>query len=145
MDLVLKLREARRMRGLSQKEAAHVSGVGQKTISSFETGERVNSLKLSQLERLLGAYGLTEAEFFGGSLEKAIAPWELDESELATTRLVDALHTLPKRMRRDLLAKFQLVVETITELGRRGYDMDRAELETRSAFTPPLSRPRDAA
>lgn len=145
MDLVLKLREARRMRGLSQKEAARVSGVGQKTISSFETGERINSLKLSQLERLLSAYGLTEAEFFGGSLEKAIAPWELDESELATTRLIDALRTLPKRMRHDLLAKFQLVVETITELGRRGYDMDRAELETRSAFTPPLSRPRDAA
>ena len=146
MDLVLKLREARRMRGLSQKEAARVSGVGQKTISSFETGERINSLKLSQLERLLNAYGLTEAEFFGGSLEKAIAPWELDESELATTRLIDALRTLPKRMRHDLLAKFQLVVETITELGRHGYDMDRAELETRSAFTStPLSRPRDAA
>ncbi|HYC58046.1 MAG TPA: helix-turn-helix transcriptional regulator [Thermoanaerobaculia bacterium] len=135
MDLVLKLREARRMRGLSQKEAARLSGVGQKTISSFETGDRVKSLKISQLERLLSAYGLTEAEFFGGSLEKAIAPWELDENQIATTQLIETLQTLPKRMRRDLLAKFQLMAETIMDVYRRGYDMDGAE----------LSRPRDAA
>ena len=46
MDLVLKLRELRRMRGLTQKDVARLSGVGQKTISSFETGERIGSLKL---------------------------------------------------------------------------------------------------
>ena len=135
MDLVLKLREARRLRGLSQKEAARLSGVGQKSISSFETGERIDSIKLSQLERLLGAYGLTEAQFFGGSLEKEIAPWEIDENELATTHLLDALHTLPKRMRGDLLAKFQLMVETITHVYRPGHEMDGRE----------LARPRDAA
>lgn len=145
MDLVLKLREARRMRGLSQKEAARLSGVGQKTISSFETGERINSLKFSQLERLLTAYGLTQAEFFGRSIETAIAPWELDETEVATTQLVDALGTLPKRMRRDLLNKFQLMVETITEVYRRGHETDGGELESRPAFAASLSRPRDAA
>ena len=32
MDLVLKLREIRRMRGLSQKDVARLSGVGEKTI-----------------------------------------------------------------------------------------------------------------
>ena len=37
MDLVLKLREIRRLRGLSQKDVAKLSGVGEKTISSFET------------------------------------------------------------------------------------------------------------
>ena len=37
MDLVLKLREVRRLRGLSQKDVARLSGVGEKTISSFET------------------------------------------------------------------------------------------------------------
>src|ERR1043166_6421627 len=99
MDLVLKLREIRRMRGLSQKDVARVSGVGEKTISSFETGERIGSLKLSQLQRLLDAYGLTAAEFFDGRVEKEIAPWELDENQIATARLVDDLRALPASLR----------------------------------------------
>lgn len=145
MDLVLKLREARRMRGLSQKDAARLSGVGQKTISSFETGDRIGSLKLSQLKRLIEAYGLTEAEFFGGSVEKAMAPWELDENEVATTRLVDALHGLPKRVQRDLLAKFQLMVETITDV-YGGQDKESTALQARAPFpSPSLSRPREVA
>src|SRR6266550_3525006 len=81
MDLVLKLREIRRMRNLSQKDVARLSGVGEKTISSFETGQRIGSLKLAQLKRLLGVYGLTEADFFGASIEREIAPWELDEEQ----------------------------------------------------------------
>src|SRR5213595_1304972 len=116
MDLVLKLRELRRMRGLSQKDVAVLSGVGEKTISSFETGERIGSLKLAQLKRLLAVYGLTESEFFGGTIEKAIAPWELDEDQMATARLLDDLHTLPKPVQRNLLSKFQLMVETIAEV-----------------------------
>ena len=60
---------------------ARLSGVGEKTISSFETGQRIGSLKLAQLKRLLGVYGLTEADFFGGAVEKQIAPWELDEEQ----------------------------------------------------------------
>jgi transcriptional regulator with XRE-family HTH domain len=59
MDLVLKLREIRKLRGLSQKDVARLSGVGEKTISSFETGQRIGSLKLAQLKRMLGVYGLT--------------------------------------------------------------------------------------
>src|ERR1044071_8251031 len=116
MDLVLKLREIRRMRGLSQKDVARLSGVGEKTISSFETDERIGSLKLSQLTRLLGVYGLKESEFFGGTIEREIAPWELDEEQTATTRLLDGLHTLPKTMQRVLLDKFQLMVETASEV-----------------------------
>jgi predicted nucleotidyltransferase/transcriptional regulator with XRE-family HTH domain len=57
MGLVLKLRELRRLRGLTQKEVARLSGIGVKTISSFETGERIGSLELEQLERLLEVYG----------------------------------------------------------------------------------------
>src|SRR6185369_14848221 len=102
MDLVLKLREVRRLRGLSQKDVARLSGVGEKTISSFETGERIGSLKLAQLRRMLTVYGLTEAEFFGGTLEKQIAPWELNEEEFATTRLVEDLHHLPKPVQKEI-------------------------------------------
>jgi len=116
MDLVLKLREIRRMRGLSQKDVAHMSGVGEKTISSFETGQRIGSLKIAQLRRLLGVYGLTEAEFFGGTVEKQIAPWELNEEEFATTRLVDDLHSLPKPVQKMMIAKMQVMLETAAEL-----------------------------
>lgn len=116
MDLVLKLRELRRMRGLSQKDVARLSGIGPKTISSFETGERISSLKLEQLERLLEVYGLTKADFFGGRIENEIAPWELDENEVAINRLLDHLHGLSKPAQRNLLAKFQLMVETVADV-----------------------------
>jgi transcriptional regulator with XRE-family HTH domain len=116
MDLVLKLREVRRLKGLSQKDAARLSGVGEKTISSFETGERVGSMKLAQLRRLLTIYDMTEAEFFGGGVEKQIAPWELDQDQFATARMLDELHALPKPSQRNLLAKFQLMIETISDV-----------------------------
>src|SRR5215212_3578497 len=116
MDLVLKLRELRRMRGLTQKDVARLSGVGPKTISSFETGERIGGLKLVQLERLLAVYGLTEREFFGGMIEQESAPWELDAEEVATRRLLDDLQALSKPAQRNLLAKFQLMVETVADV-----------------------------
>jgi transcriptional regulator with XRE-family HTH domain len=116
MDLVLKLREIRRLRGLSQKDVARISGVGEKTISSFETGQRIGSLKLAQLKRLLGVYGLTEAEFFGGSVEREIAPWELDEDDCAAQRLVEDLRALPKQVQRTMVSKFRLMVETASDL-----------------------------
>lgn len=114
MDLVLKLREIRRLRGLSQKDVARLSGVGEKTISSFETGQRIGSLKLEQLRRMLDVYGLSEAEFFGGTIEREIAPWELDEDECATQRLADELRALPTSIRKTMLAKFELMLETAT-------------------------------
>ena len=116
MDIVLKLREIRRMRGLSQKDVARLSGVGEKTISSFETGQRIGSLKLAQLKNMLKVYGMSETEFFGGSVEKEIAPWELDDEQMATARLLDDLHALPKPIQKNLLGKFQLMVETIAEV-----------------------------
>jgi transcriptional regulator with XRE-family HTH domain len=116
MDLVLKLREIRRLRGLSQKDVARLSGVGEKTISSFETGQRIGSLKLAQLKRLLGVYGLTEADFFGSSVERQIAPWELDEEESASQRLLEDLRGLPKPVQKAMLGKFQLMLETASEV-----------------------------
>jgi transcriptional regulator with XRE-family HTH domain len=116
MDLVLKLREIRRLRGLSQKDVAKLSGVGEKTISSFETGQRIGSLKLAQLKRMLGVYGMSEAEFFGCSVERQIAPWELDDEESATLRLMDDLRGLPKAVQKAMLGKFQLMLETASEV-----------------------------
>jgi HTH-type transcriptional regulator, competence development regulator len=119
MDLVLKLREIRRLRGLSQKDVARMSGVGEKTISSFETGQRIGSLKLDQLRRLLGVYGMTEAEFFGHTVERQIAPWELDEDECAAQRLVDELRSLPRPTQRAMVSKFQLMLEGASHVTAR--------------------------
>jgi transcriptional regulator with XRE-family HTH domain len=116
MDLVLKLREIRRLRGLSQRDVARLSGVGEKTISSFETGQRIGSLKISQLQSLLAVYGLTEADFFGLSVEREIAPWELDEQESAASQLLDHLRVLPKPVQKAMVAKFELMLETANEL-----------------------------
>src|SRR5436190_16947132 len=72
MDIVLKLRELRRLSGLSQEDVAEKAGVGVKTLSSFESGARVKSMKLLQLVQILEVYGLTPAEFFGGKVEETI-------------------------------------------------------------------------
>jgi transcriptional regulator with XRE-family HTH domain len=98
MDIVLKLRELRRLRGLSQKQLAARSGIGEKTLSSFETGERLTSMKVVQLFAILKAYDLTPAEFFGGRVEAAIfAEFEkLDATEL---EIVRELRLLPEPLR----------------------------------------------
>jgi hypothetical protein len=59
---------------------------------------------------------MSEAEFFGGGVEKQIAPWELDPEQFATARLIDELQSLPKHSQRALLAKFQLMVETASDV-----------------------------
>lgn len=84
MDIVIKLRELRRMRGLTQREAGESSGVGEKTLSSFETGERIASLKLTQLLQLLAVYDVTPAEFFGDGVERRVVA---EAAHVVTPRL----------------------------------------------------------
>ena len=116
MDVVLKLRELRRMRGMSQKEAADAAGIGEKSISSFETGERIASMKVSQLERLLRVYGVSLAEFFSGAVDRKIAPWEISKEENDLMALNEELRALPRRTRSALLARFHRMIEASTEM-----------------------------
>lgn len=110
MDLVLKLREMRRMRGLTQKEAAESSGVGWKTLSSFETGERIGSMKLSQLLQLLAVYDLTPAEFFGDGVERQLFGEFADLSETEMNFLT-AWRALPEHAKRPLVERFMLMID----------------------------------
>jgi transcriptional regulator with XRE-family HTH domain len=110
MDTILKLRELRRLRGLSQKEVARLSGVGEKTLSSFETGERIDSLKLSQLLRLLRTYDVTEAQFFSPHFAELIDP----SATVARSReqaLLDALAALPPETRAAFLESFSRMLD----------------------------------
>ncbi|MFA6954301.1 MAG: helix-turn-helix transcriptional regulator [Thermoanaerobaculia bacterium] len=68
MDHVIRLRELRARAGLTQEQAAEKSGIGAKTISSFESGTRIDAMKISQLERLLTVYGSTLPFFFSDQL-----------------------------------------------------------------------------
>jgi transcriptional regulator with XRE-family HTH domain len=111
MDLVLKLRELRDLRGLSQKDAARLSGVGEKTISSFETGERIGTMKLSQLAKLLAIYGVTEEQFFSRAIEELFDPDAISRRS-REEQLIAGLLDLPTDARNALLERFELMLDT---------------------------------
>jgi transcriptional regulator with XRE-family HTH domain len=115
MDLVLKLRELRQYRGLSQAEVAKQSGLGVKTLSSFETGERIQSMKLVQLQRLLHVYGVTEAEFFSAAIEHLLAPWDQDAPE-EIDALVCTLRSLPSSIQHVITDKLRLAIDLARDL-----------------------------
>lgn len=110
MDLVLKLRELRRMRGMKQEEAALSSGVGLKTLSSFESGKRIQSMKVSQLLALLLAYEATPAEFFGDGVERRVFR-EFERLTPEETTLILSLRALPGTVRAELLLKVLAMIE----------------------------------
>jgi transcriptional regulator with XRE-family HTH domain len=111
MDIVLKLRELRRLRGLSQKSVARLSGVGEKTISSFETGDRAGSLKLAQLAKLLATYGVTEEQFFSRKIEELFDPDAISRRS-REEQLIAGLAELPPRARSALLERFELMLDS---------------------------------
>jgi transcriptional regulator with XRE-family HTH domain len=110
MDIVIKLRELRRLRGLTQKEAAVSSGVGEKTLSSFETGERVTSMKLTQLLQLLAVYDVTPAEFFGDGVERQLFG-ELAGLEVTELQILSAWRALPEHARAPVAGRVLFMIE----------------------------------
>lgn len=110
-DTVLRLRELRRLRGLSQKDVARLSGIGERTISAAETGQKIDSLKVVQLEKLLAVYGLTPAEFFGERLSDMIEEVPDELSQL--TRRAKAL---PARLRDAVIDRLRVVVASAEEM-----------------------------
>jgi transcriptional regulator with XRE-family HTH domain len=131
MDIVLKLRELRRVRGLSQKDVARLSGVGEKTVSSFETGDRIASLKISQLRRLLRVYNITEGEFFSPKMDELFdADTILERSREES--LVAGLEELPLPMRDALLERFELMLQAA--------HLAAVSHQERTAPIPPVAR-----
>jgi transcriptional regulator with XRE-family HTH domain len=132
MDIVLKLRELRGMRGLSQKDVARLSGVGEKTVSSFETGERIDSLKLSQLRRLLRVYNITEGEFFSPEMDEVFEA-DVRKEPSREELLVACLGELPPPMRDALLERFELMLQAA--------QLAAASQPSRNTPVPPVARP----
>ena len=107
MDIVLKLRELRARAQLHQSDVASRSGLGVKTISSFESGSRISTMKISQLERILSVYCITLTQFFSRSLEHDLAPWETAGDPI--DEIARRIETLPPGMH-------EIAVERITGL-----------------------------
>jgi transcriptional regulator with XRE-family HTH domain len=110
MDLVLKLRELRRMRNLTQHEVARRTGIGVKTISSFETGDRIHSITVAQLARLLDAYDVTIPQFFSSSFDREVAPWMFEEQS-QLTKLIAAVEKLPSYAQEIVIEKVRLALD----------------------------------
>jgi transcriptional regulator with XRE-family HTH domain len=112
VDFVLRLRELRRLSGLSQKEVGQSSGVGEKTLSSFETGGRIESMKVVQLLAILSAYHVTPAEFFGDGVERRLLT-ELERLSATELKIVTGLRCLPEAMRERLIDRFFVMLDAI--------------------------------
>lgn len=132
MDIVLKLRELRRLRGLSQKEVGRLSGIGEKTLSSFESGARIDSLKLSQLRRVLRVYSITEDEFFSPKMDEMFDAGALLERSRPAS-LVARLAELPPAMRDALLERFELMLQAA--------QLAATSQQVRNTPVPPVARP----
>jgi transcriptional regulator with XRE-family HTH domain len=131
MDIVIRLRELRRIRGLSQREVSRLTGIGFRTISGFETGERIGSMKLAQLESLLEVYGVSKSEFFGEELELMLTPWDAEKEQNQKERLLHDIEALPQEARHKLLPKIRTMLKTAAEI----YETD---------FSDQMMRVRDA-
>lgn len=111
MDLVLKLRGLRARAGLTQEDVAARSHIGAKSISSFESGARIDSMKLSQLEAILRVYGITLAQFFSRSSEHDLAPWESPQDPIDA--IARRIETLPSHMRDAMAEKISTMLDAI--------------------------------
>lgn len=117
MDLVLKLRELRKLRKLSQEEVARRSGVGVKTLSSFETGNRIDSMKLAQLRKILAVYDVSESEFFGGKVDFELGATIPATAEAEVISALNHLSSFPRHIQRALAQRFNdMVVAAETAL-----------------------------
>lgn len=132
MDIVLKLRELRRLSGLSQKDVSRLSGVGEKTVSSFETGDRIDAMKLSQLRKLLRVYTITEDEFFSRKMDDLFDPESLLQQSREDT-LVAGLGELSAPMRDALLERFEFMLQAA--------QLAAASQQSRNTPVPPIARP----
>ena len=130
MDIVLKLRELRARAQLNQNDVASRSGLGVKTISSFESGARISAMKMSQLERILAVYRVTLAQFYSRSLEHDLAPWETAGDPL--DEIARRIESLPPRMREIAVGRITGLLDGIEASdGHR-----RIAVETTAASNP---------
>lgn len=120
LDLVIRLREARRLAGLTQKDAAKKAGVGEKTLSSFETGVRISALKVEQLRKLLVVYNLTEEQFYGDAFADKLLEQQVTADTPGVGRLVAEISSLDDERRERLIRSFLDMASLARQSQQRG-------------------------
>ena len=130
MDLVLKLRELRRQAGMSQEILAAKSGVHGKTISSWETGRRIASLKVRHLEAAVVACGYTLEQFFSPAFddeqEEGVDVASLNRAELAAiTRVASIFQPFNTRRVETMLRYLAQRERVLGEISRRQEEVTR--------------------
>lgn len=125
VDIGLRLRELRRYRGMTQGEVAERSGLGIKTISSFETGNRSGSIKVRQLERLLDSYEVTIEQFFGPQMDAILQNGDMDAQ---TEELLVEVRSLPRSARKHLIPWMRSILRGATEIEKRQPLVDEGAL-----------------
>lgn len=64
IDIPLRLRVARERAEMTQRVAARLAGLDKGSISSWETGKRIDSLTVTNLLKLMKIYRVHPAHFF---------------------------------------------------------------------------------
>ena len=82
--LMLRLRELRKLHGLSQEKFSEVSGFSYKFYQLIEIGKK-NDLRLSSLERLAEAYGIEVHELLGPEMPKTKFPKRIRPKQRSKT------------------------------------------------------------
>lgn len=113
MEIGKKLKRLRLECGMRQGEVARLSGIGRKTISSFETGDRVDGMRIEQLQRILSVYGVSVAEFFSDGAADLRADRGPDRRAVSLMRRLNSMST---SVQEALLSKMQLMVDTADEV-----------------------------
>jgi transcriptional regulator with XRE-family HTH domain len=117
LDLVIRLREARRSSGLSQAKAGALAGIHPRSISSWETGSRIDSMGIPDLQQLLAVYGMTLQEFFSSAFERRVLDFygEMQPCQAAIIELTKRLGRVPP----EVLAQLLSVVDAMLSLAER--------------------------
>jgi transcriptional regulator with XRE-family HTH domain len=74
-EVGFKLRELRKLHGLTQAQLSRDSGIGVKLLSAIEVGTR--RVRVDQVERICGAVNVTLSAFFAWDVLHEVAPPEL--------------------------------------------------------------------
>lgn len=112
MDMASRLEEVRKAAGLSQKELGRLCGVGEKTISSYESGRRIGRMKIDHLMKILSVLGLTLPVFFTG-VDAAVSIPGMNAEDTPAFRFFDRFMALPEETQVVLIPAFNLLTDIV--------------------------------
>jgi transcriptional regulator with XRE-family HTH domain len=112
MSIASRLKDVRKGAGLSEKELARLSGVHEKTISSYESGRRIGRMKIEHLVKMLAVIGMSLPVFFM-SVDEERETVAMNAEDGPAFRFFDRFMALPEDTQRALLPAFHLLTDIV--------------------------------